>query len=166
MMVGAMMKPYGIALLLVAAPFAGAPASAQIGTSALRGHDSKAPIDVDAARIEVLDAQNQAIFSGGVKVRQAAMTIDAARIKVSYTRNGSSDPVIRRLDATGDVKLTTPSERATGRTGLYDVVLTRGTTVLRGNRLSIDLASGRSTIDGSSGQGGRVTGRFAVSKAP
>lgn len=39
------------------------PASAQgITGSALKGLDSKAPIDVDADRIDVLDQQNQAIF--------------------------------------------------------------------------------------------------------
>lgn len=153
-----------------------APSLAQgLAGSALRGHDAKAPIDVDAQRIEVLDAQNQAIFSGDVRVKQASMGLNANRIKVSYTRAGGGDPVIRRLDADGNVRLNTPSETATGNFGIYDVdrriltmvggvVLTRSGTVLRGNRLSIDLTSGRSTLDGSGGAatGGRVTGRFAV----
>lgn len=105
------------------------------------------------------------------------MRLNANRIRISYTRQGGGDPVIRRLDADGNVRLNTPSETATGNTGIYDVdrrivtmiggvTLTRGQTVLRGNRLSIDLASGRSTLDGGSAQqgqqGGRVTGRFAV----
>lgn len=156
-------------LVMMLCAMAAMPLSAQ-GTSALRGHDSSAPIDVDAQRIEVLDAANQAIFTGKVRVRQAKMTLDANRIKVSYTRPANGDPVIRRLDADGAVRLVTPSEQATGRFGIYDVenrlvtlvgdvTLAQGASNLRGNRLSIDLRSGRSTMDG---QGGRVTGRFTV----
>ena len=144
--------------------------------SALKGLDSKAPIDVDADRIDVLDQQNQAIFTGNVRVRQANLTLEADRIKVAYSKPAKGDPVIQRLDADGNVRLATPSERATARFGIYDVnkriltlignvVLTQGTTKVQGNRLTIDLASGRSTLDGktSTGQAGsRVSGRFAV----
>jgi lipopolysaccharide export system protein LptA len=166
-----------IALLAAAAVPAAAPAIAQgITGSALKGLDSKAPIDVDADRIDVLDQQNQAIFTGNVRVRQANLTLEADRIKVAYSRPAKGDPVIQRLDADGNVRLATPSERATARFGIYDVnkriltligdvVLTQGTTKVKGNRLTIDLASGRSTLDGrtSTGQpGSRVSGRFAV----
>ncbi len=171
-----------IALLAAVAVPAAAPAIAQgITGSALKGLDSKAPIDVDADRIDVLDQQNQAIFTGNVRVRQANLTLEADRIKVAYSRpansgKGGGDPVIQRLDADGNVRLATPSERATARFGIYDVnkriltliggvVLTQGTTKVQGNRLTIDLASGRSTLDGrtSTGQpGSRVSGRFAV----
>jgi lipopolysaccharide export system protein LptA len=167
-------------LLLLAAATATAlatPLAAQgITTSALRGLDTRAPIDVDADRIDVLDQQNQAIFTGNVRVRQANLTLEADRIKVAYSRPTKGDPVIQRLDADGNVRLATPTERATARFGIYDVdkriltlignvVLTQGTTKVQGNRLTIDLASGRSTLDGrsSTGQpGSRVSGRFAV----
>lgn len=162
---------------LLLALFAGTPALAQMaGSSALKGLDTQAPIDVDADRIEVLDRENQAIFTGNVRVTQARMTLEAMRIKVVYTRGDTENPVIRRLDADGNVRLTTPSERATGRFGVYDVekrlvtligdvVLVRGETRVEGDRLTIDLASGRSLLDGrasATGQGGRVSGRFAV----
>lgn len=165
-----------VAFLAVSAVSA-VPAAAQgITGSALKGLDSKAPIDVDADRIDVLDQQNQAIFTGNVRVRQANLTLEADRIKVAYSRPVKGDPVIQRLDADGNVRLATPSERATARFGIYDVnkriltlignvVLTQGTTKVQGNRLTIDLASGRSTLDGraSTGQpGSRVSGRFAV----
>jgi lipopolysaccharide export system protein LptA len=159
-----------------------APASAQtIGASALKGHDSRSPIDVDADRIEVLDDSRQAIFSGNVRVRQGSLSIDADRIRVAYDRPASGDPVVRRLDAEGNVRLQSPSERATSRFAIYDVEariltlvgnvkLTQGQTKLEGNRVTIDLASGRSALDGRStpgGAAGRVTGRFAVpEKAP
>ena len=164
-----------LALLLLLA--AAAPVAAQsLASSALKGLDTKAPINVDADRIDVLDQDNQAIFAGNVRVTQATMTLDANRIRVSYTRPAKGDPVIRRLDADGNVRLTTPSERATARFGIYDVdqrllsmvgdvVLIRGATRIAGNRLTIDLASGRSTLDGrnATGEGGgRVSGRFEV----
>ncbi len=156
------------------------PAAAQ--TSALKGHDTNAPIDVDAARIEVRDNDAQAIFSGTVKIRQGTLTLDADTVKVAYQRIGNGDPSIQRLDARGSVRLVSPSERATGRTAIYDVtakmitmigdvVLTRGDSQLRGDRLAINLTTGRSTLDGKAGAtvpgvpgapGGRVTGRFVV----
>lgn len=169
-----------LAVLLLLSATAGLwPATAQgITTSALRGLDTRAPIDVDADRIDVLDQENQAIFTGNVRVRQGTLTLEANRIKIAYARPAGSrgDPEIQRLDADGNVRLATPSERATSRFGLYDVdrriltlignvVLTQGTTQVQGNRLTIDLASGRSTLDGqtSTGQPGtRVQGRFAV----
>lgn len=160
-----------------------APAASQsgLGTSALKNHDTRAPIDIDAARIEVRDQERQAIFSGDVNVRQGAMTLDAAQIRVFYERAKDNNPVILRVDAEGGVRLTSPSERAQARYGIYDVeqrqltmvgdvVMTRGDSVLRGQRLAIDLDNGRSTLDGA-GTGstaagtpsaGRVTGRFVV----
>lgn len=154
-----------------------APAVAQgITSSALGGLDRKAPIDVDADRIEVLDRENQAIFSGNVRVRQATLTLEANRVKVAFTRPASGDPQMQRLDADGNVRINTPTERATSRFGIYDVerriltlvgnvVLTQGTTKVQGNRLTINLNTGQTALDGSSatGQpGSRVQGRFAV----
>jgi lipopolysaccharide export system protein LptA len=169
------LAPLALGLLLLASP---APAAAQsIATSALRGHDSRQPVDVDADRIEVLEGQNFAIFSGNVRVRQGPLTLEAQRIKVAFDRPpGAKDPVLRRLDAEGAVRLVSPSERASARFGIYDVesrVLTliggvellQGKTRLDGNRLTINLDTGRSTLDGraaAGGESGRVTGRFAV----
>jgi lipopolysaccharide export system protein LptA len=171
-----------LTLILLAAPVA-----AQ--TSALKGHNTNAPIDVSADRIEVRDADKQAIFTGNVTIRQAGMTLDADSVKVFYTPTKTGTPEISRLDAQGNVKLVTATETATGRYGIYDVarktitlvgnvVLTRGGSVLNGQRLAIDLASGRSTLDGAGGgagagkpgdttpAGGRVTGRFVVPQRP
>ncbi len=154
------------------------PAMAQsgFGSSALRGHNTRAPIDIDAARIEVRDRDNQAIFSGNVKVDQGSMQLGAATMRVYYQRGQGSNLTITRLDADGGVRLASPSEKASARLGIYDVeqrqltfignvVLNRGDSVLRGERLVIDLENGRSTLDGSAsstGAGSRVTGRFVV----
>ena len=159
-----------------------APAAAQ-AVSALKGHDTHAPVDVTADRIEVQDNANRAIFSGSVKIVQNEMTLTAARVTVLYDKppTGSSadaGPQVQRMDASGNVYLVDPSETARGDFGVYDtqkrlitmlgnVTLTRGQNVVHGARLVMDLDSGRSTLDGSAVGGGaassgRVTGRFTV----
>jgi lipopolysaccharide export system protein LptA len=142
--------------------------------SALKGLDTGAPIDVDANRIEIRDASNQAIFTGDVVIRQAQMTLNSDRVTVSYIRTGES-PEMQRVDARGSVKLVSPSETVTSTSAVYDVpgriitmtgnvVFNRQGSVLNGERLVLDLASGRTSFDGrtAANQGGRVTGRFLV----
>ncbi len=158
------------------------PAAAQ---SALRSHNTDAPLDVDARSIDVQDAKGQAVWSGDVKITQGDMKLDADTVTVFYSRaKKGGDPVIDRLDAQNNVRLVTPSETASGRYGIYDVArktitlvggvtLTHsGGSVLHGQRLAIDLDSGRSKLDGAAtgpatpgtaaAGGGRVTGRFVV----
>lgn len=163
----------------LALAFLASPLAAQ--TSALRGHNTDAPIDIDAARIDVQDADNKATFAGDVRIVQGTMTLNADSVTVFYDRAKKGDPEIQRLDARNRVKLVTPTESASGTNGIYDVArktitlvggvtLTRGDSVLRGQRLTIDLETGRSKLDGSGtaaapGQpatGGRVSGRFVV----
>ena len=162
------------ALILV-----GAPAFGQGAISSLKGHDSNAPVDVAADRIEVQDRSDRAVLSGNVNVRQGDLTLNSQRLTVAYSQAGGTQ--IQRLDASGSVTVQSPSETARGQFAIYDlnkriitmlgnVVLVRGQSEVRGGRLVIDLNSGRSTIDGSAvggaggttGQGGRVTGRFTV----
>ena len=146
--------------------------------SALKGHNSNAPVDVEADRIEVQDRADRAIFSGNVRATQAELTMTSARLTVAYA-GGASGTQIKRLDASGGVTVRSPSETARGSVAIYDldrrlitmlgnVSLVRGPNTVNGGRLVIDLNSGRSTIDGqgvSGGSGtgsGRVTGRFTV----
>jgi lipopolysaccharide export system protein LptA len=158
-----------------AAAIAIAPALSQ--TSALKGHNSNAPVDVAADRIEVQDRADRAIFSGNVVVRQAQLTLNAARLTVAYSQQGGIE--IERIDASGGVTLRSPSETAKGQFGIYDlneriitliggVTLTRGDSNVNGGRLVIDLDTGRAVMEGggppgtTAGEGGRVTGTFTV----
>lgn len=173
------MKLLVTAIGIAAAAFAAhsGPALAQ----ALKNHNANAPVDVEADRIEVQDRADRAVFSGNVKVRQAGLALDAARLTVAYASSGGSGPDIQRLDASGGVTVRSASETARGNVAIYDlnrriitmvggVSLQQGGNEVRGGRLVIDLASGRSVIDGSAvggsgvsgGTGGRVTGRFTV----
>ena len=174
---GASAAAAAVSLALVAVQ----PAAGQSGASALKGHDTNAPVDVAADRIEVLDRADRAIFSGNVDVRQGSLRLAAPRLTVAYASAGGID--IKRLEASGGVTLTSPSETARGQFAIYDldrrlvtliggVTLTRGDSNVRGGRLVLDLTSGRAVMDGgapgAAGQadGGRVTGRFTVPQRP
>lgn len=152
-------------------------AHAQEPVSALKGHDSDAPVDVSAQRIEVQDRADRAIFAGDVRVTQGALTLNTQRLTVAYQSAGGIQ--IQRLDASGGVTVRSPSETARGDFGVYDlrrklitlvggVTLTRGGSRISGSRLVIDLNSGRAVIDGGPAgvdqRGGRVTGHFTVPK--
>jgi len=162
------------ALALLSAGTAGA----QQGVSALKGHDSRAPIDLSADRAEAQDRADRAIFSGNVVVRQGELTLRTARLTVAYASQDGID--INRIDASGGVTVVSPSETAKGDFAVYDldqglitmvgnVRLERGGSFLSGARLTIDLDSGRAVMDGGGLRGvnqggGRVSGRFTVPK--
>ena len=150
-------------------------------------HNTAAPIDFGADHIELQDKANRAVLSGNVNVRQAEMSLLAARMTVAYTGQvvGGS-PQVSRLDASGGVTVRRPDQTARSSYAIYDlnrrvitmlgaVSLTQGSNTVNGGRLTINLDSGRAVIDGSSvgsrgatgagattTRGGRVTGTFSV----
>ncbi len=179
------MRAFGIFLAglfstsaMIAAGAASLAQAQQQPVSALKGHDADAPVDVTADRIEVQDRSDRAIFAGNVHVKQGALTLDTARLSVAYSGGAGGGGVqIRRLDAAGGVIVRSPSETGKGDFGIYDldrklitiignVQLTRGHNRVFGQRLVIDLSSGRAVIDGGPAgvnqSGGRVTGHFTV----
>ena len=158
------------------------------GTAAAQSrHDSNAPIDFGADHIELQDRQNRAILSGNVSVRQAEMTLNAARMTVAYTGQVvDGHPQVSRLDAAGGVTVNRPNQTARSQYAVYDlnrrmvtmigaVTLNQAGNNVNGSRLTLNLDTGRAIIDGSavgggvpSGtgtvaqRGGRVTGTFSV----
>ncbi len=158
----------------------------QSGAQAIAGHNSDAPVNYAADRIELQDQQNRVVMAGNVDIRQGGLHLQAARTTVAYTDTGSLK--IQRIDATGGVTVSRGDEAARGDVAIYDfnrriitmagnVALRRGGDTLNGGRLVIDLASGVSSIDGRVGggssavgapvgttSGGRVSGSFAVPK--
>jgi lipopolysaccharide export system protein LptA len=151
------------------------PVFGQGAGSALKGHDTDAPVDVAADRIEVQDRADRAIFSGNVEVRQGNLQLSASRLTVAYAN--AQGIAIQRLEASGGVTLRSPSETARSQFAIYDldrrivtmlgdVTLNRGESRVNGGRLVIDLDSGHAVMDGGAAgtrsSGGRVTGRFTV----
>ncbi len=145
-------------------------------------HDSNAPVDFDAQRIELDDRANRVILSGDVVIQQAGLTLRSARTLLNFNDAGRLE--LQRMTATGGVIVTRGDERASGDNAIYDfnrrvitmagnVSLRRGNDTLNGGRLVIDLNTGLSSVDGSTGgvagaaggsvgNGGRVTGSFGV----
>jgi len=153
----------------------------QAGAQAIAGFNSDQPVNYAADRIELQDKQKRVVLSGNVVVDQADLRLTAARTTVAYTNDGGLK--IQRIDAVGGVVVTRGNERASGSAGVYDfnrrvivltggVALRRGADTLNGGRLTMDLKSGLSTVDGGGGRGpgssatgrGRVSGTFTVPK--
>lgn len=158
------------------------PATGQEPGSALRGHDSNAPVDWSAQRVEIQDRADRVFLSGDVRVSQGRLQLRAPRIRVAYSSSGGID--INRIDASGGVRLDSPTETARSDYAIYDldrrlitmvggVRLSSPDANISGGRLVIDLRSGRAIMDGGTGPAarspdgdspppGRVTGRFTV----
>jgi lipopolysaccharide export system protein LptA len=168
-----------IALVAIAVP---------LGSAAQTKHNSDAPVDFSADSGELQDKAGKGILTGNVVVRQGEMTLTAARVIVTYSGqviNGA--PAASRFDASGGVTVTRPDQIAKGQYGIYDVsrrviimlgavTLAQGANVVKGNRLTMNLDTGKAVIDGSgvassaapggikTAPGGRVSGRFSVPK--
>lgn len=165
-----------VAALALTAAIAGI-AQAQESISALKGHNSHAPVDVAADRAEAQDRADRAVFAGNVVVKQENLTLQTARLTLAYSNAGGGVD-IDRIDASGGVVITSPSETARGDFAVYDldkglitivgnVRLERGGSYLSGGRMTLDLNTGRAVMDGglrgvNQNGGGRVTGRFTV----
>ena len=153
-------------------------------------HDSSLPIEITADILEVEQGDQIATFTGNVDAVQGELVLSADKLRVFY---GDSDGAgeaapgatgsIRRIEAEGNVFITSPQETAQGESGVYDVaddrlaldgsvVLTRGDNVIRGDQLEMDLASGRSRVLAAtpSAEGGgpeeRVRALFTPEQAP
>ena len=140
--------------LAIAATAALAQSAGAAASRRSKGHNSNAPVDVTADRIEVQDRADRAIFAGNVHVTQADLTLDTAAADGRlFGRPGLDGLQIDRLDAAGGVVVHSPSETAKGDFGIYDldrklitlignVQLTRDNNLVNGSRLVIDLELG------------------------
>jgi len=173
--------------LLLAAAFTPALLALGLATSAFAQskistkHDASLPIEISADALEVQQEQNLATFSGNVQAEQGAIRLRADMLMVHYRPqqgDASVQGAISRIDAKGQVFFSSPGQTAQGDSGVYDVdnklitmlgnvVLTRDKNVIRGNRLVLNLTTGKSKVDGVGGAaGGRVRGLFVPNKKP
>ncbi len=168
-----------------AAIIALAPSAAQV----FGGHNSDAPVNFSADHGELQGKANRAILAGNVVVTQSDLTLRAGRTTMAFTTDGGGFK-IHRVDAVGGVQITRGNQAASGDVAIYDfdrrlitlsgnVTLLQGGNRLSGGRLTIDLNSGLSTLDGRVGggssalgtpgsegspRGGRISGTFTVPK--
>ena len=154
----------GAALLALASIWSSGSLQAQSMSDKLANLTSKSdqPIDIEADKLEVLDGEKRAIFSGNVMAKQGGMTLRTKELSVNYTGNqglSGSNANITRIKATGKVLITTDTDQtATSDWADFqvieqvmtiggNVVLSQGENVIKGDRLVIDLKTGRSRFE-------------------
>jgi lipopolysaccharide export system protein LptA len=136
------------------------------------------PVKIRAASLELREKDKMATFTGDVYVLQGDTEMRCKVLVVSYetetvTRTANAAPPgpggdrqVRLIEAKGDVVVIQKDQNATGDAATFNmrentvtlagnVVVTRGSNVLRGQRLVVDLTSGVSKMDG-----GRIDGIF------
>jgi lipopolysaccharide export system protein LptA len=137
------------------------------------GSNGKDPIQIEADSLDVMDRDRNAVFTGNVNVRQRDTVLKTQRLKVFYegkAADGVAQPAagnnqqIRRFEAEGRILINQKDQTVTGDQGWFDmrsqtaqitgqVVLTQGKNVARGDKLSVDLKTGRYKLENT---GGRV----------
>ncbi|MEO1018328.1 MAG: LptA/OstA family protein, partial [Pseudomonadota bacterium] len=95
------------------------------GQDSFSDHDSNQPVEIESDNLVVRQAENLAIFTGNVDALQGTTTLKADKLIVYYQLSGeqseNSQP-IEKIEAEGDVVITSPTETASGDEGIYDLV--------------------------------------------
>jgi len=183
--------PALIALSLAAAFASAQPAPQSGGTMQGFQMNRDQPVKIESNALEVRDKQHQATFIGNVKLTQGETVLQCKTLVIFYEDNsapaakggttakkggaggGPSGQQIKRAEAKGDVLVTQKDQTAKGDNGVFDVksnnitltgnvVVTQGTNVLRGERMTVDLNSGVTRVESSK----RVEGLFNPSTTP
>jgi lipopolysaccharide export system protein LptA len=136
------------------------------------------PVKIRAGSLELREKDKKATFTGDVHVLQGDTEMHCKVLVVFYEEETAGrnvkaaepgpggDRQIRLIEAKGDVVVVQKDQNATGDAATFNmrentvtlvgnVVVTRGIDILRGQRLTVDLTSGVSKMDG-----GRVDGIF------
>lgn len=125
---------------------------------------------------EYWDATQRAVIKGNATVTQDGNTLRADTLTLFLRREspGSRRMTIRRAEAAGNVRITTPQESLSGASGFYDadtgivrindkVMLRRGGHALAGSDAEVNLKTGVSTLRNTSpAEGGRVRGVLQI----
>ncbi len=172
---------YKVAAMAMLACSAALPAYAQL--SAERG-----AITIDSDKLEVFDNKNQAIFTGQVDAIQDDARLRADKLDVLFENTGVDDNAgaqlgsswgdVKTIIATGNVYYVTPKQVAKAERANYDVsndqvtmsgnvVVTQGKNVIRGDKLILEISTGRAVFDATRSNGktpGRVRAAFFPTK--
>ena len=161
-------------------------ANAQALTESLGSfnHKSSEPINIVSDVLEVREKEQTALFTGDVRAAQDQVKLRSKTLLVlfeskSKKKSFGSDSSVKRMEAKGAVSITTgPKQTTTSDWAIFDmagqtitvggnVVLSQGENVIKGDKLVIDLETGRSRFitAGSTTTSGRVRGLFKPQKA-
>jgi lipopolysaccharide export system protein LptA len=142
-------------------------AAAATAPTASLGLDSRQPIAVNADAFLADLNKETGTYSGNVIVTQGPVRLHADQVMVVAPGGRAS-----RMEAKGNVVVDSPSGKAIGDAGVYDVpeqtirltgnvVLTKDANVMRGNSLEVSMVTGlaRLTADASKAVPGQPRGR-------
>tara|TARA_R110002020_G_scaffold343819_1_gene558183 strand:- start:5675 stop:6127 length:453 start_codon:yes stop_codon:yes gene_type:complete len=125
-------------------------------------------VNITADHFTLDESTNTAVFTGNVVVVHPTVTVWATKVVATYGEGGTTD--LETFDATGDVRLKTIDQDATGQHAVFTpgdqlmrltgnvVVVNAGGTV-NAEELVVNLETNVSTF--TAGQSGRVTGTFS-----
>lgn len=120
-------------------------------------------VNVEADQMEVIDAEHRTIFTGNViavrpkdSIKSDVMVVTSSDVKQP---DGTMKSVTELLDATGNVLITTKTQKITGSAAKFyiqkdklevtgNVVLVQGTSVIKGSHLNVDLKTNRLLMTG------------------
>lgn len=138
--------------------------------------DPNAPVDIEADKLAVDDTKKKAVFTGDVKATQADFNIRTVELHATYSGEAGLAAVtapapgaagsppktpaqLTKIEAKGKVIVTSKAnQEVTGDNAVFDmkantvivtgkeVILTQDKNIVRGNKLSIDMATGQSVI--------------------
>jgi lipopolysaccharide export system protein LptA len=145
-------------------------------------------IVINSDKLEVIDAQNEALFTGRVDALQDDARLRADKLDVLFDKKpadadaggqpGAGWGDVKTIIATGNVFYVTPKQVAKAEKAVYDViedqvvmsgnvVVTQGKNVIRGDKLVLQISTGRAVFDTTKTDGtpaGRVRAAFFPTK--
>lgn len=145
------------------------------------------PIDMSADELELIDANHTAIWRGSVDALQGTNRMRADEVRLFFSGRGGATGAagsagapgknwgdVQRMEAEGNVFFVSPQQRARGDHAIYsldtgdlvmtgDVIVAQGESVVKGDKLIIEVKSGHATmVSAAKGRGAknRVRGVF------
>ncbi len=156
--------------LVAALTLAGAGTAQDADDEGVTAGNASQAIEITADTLEVRQSENVAVFEGSVNAVQGELVLNADMLTVYYQEgeDAQGNLGVSRIDAEGNVVISSPDETAQGQRGTYDVegaridlaggvILSQGNNIIQGETLTMDLESGVSRVSGGST---RVQGLF------
>ena len=141
---------------------------APLSAHAQLARNSRAPVDITADQLELVNSQCAAIYRGGAEALQETSRLRADQLKILYApgaggKDGCSSELLS-MEATGTVFYVTPEQRVRGDRAVYEartqvltvtgsVVASRGQDVMKGDRLVVNTATGDARMEAGGGAG-------------
>jgi len=139
-----------------------------VGLLALSGPAlAQQKVEITADNFTIDETSHEAVFTGNVVVVHPSVTVHAPHVVATYGEGGTTD--IETFEATGDVKLETDEQTATGERAVFtpadqllrltgNVLVVNASGTVGAEELVVNLDTNVSTF--TSTEGGRVTGVF------